>query len=87
MRLLLHQAVLSPHDAVAARSGLANAIFHHFAVKLPISRFQVRALLARNSLTQAATLLRVLQRDLTDSTVLRSIGVGMAHSLIAYQVT
>jgi adenylosuccinate lyase len=27
------------------------------------------------------------QRDLTDSTVLRSIGVGLAHSLIAYQAS
>jgi adenylosuccinate lyase len=27
------------------------------------------------------------QRDLTDSTVLRTIGVGMAHSLIAYGST
>ena len=27
------------------------------------------------------------QRDLTDSTVLRNLGVGMAHSLIAYQAT
>ena len=27
------------------------------------------------------------QRDLTDSTVLRAIGVGFAHSLIAYQAT
>ena len=27
------------------------------------------------------------QRDLTDSTVMRSIGVGMAHSLVAYQAT
>lgn len=27
------------------------------------------------------------QRDLTDSTVLRNLGVGMAHSLIAYQST
>jgi adenylosuccinate lyase len=27
------------------------------------------------------------QRDLTDSTVLRTIGVGLAHSLIAYQAT
>ena len=27
------------------------------------------------------------QRDLTDSTVLRSIGVGMAHSLVAYSAT
>eukprot|EP00468_Gymnochlora_sp_CCMP2014_P013332 CAMPEP_0167765086 /NCGR_PEP_ID=MMETSP0110_2-20121227/14461_1 /TAXON_ID=629695 /ORGANISM="Gymnochlora sp., Strain CCMP2014" /LENGTH=139 /DNA_ID=CAMNT_0007652699 /DNA_START=84 /DNA_END=499 /DNA_ORIENTATION=- len=46
--------------------GLANAIFSHFTVKLPISRFQ---------------------RDLSDSTVLRSIGVGAAHSLIAYRAT
>lgn len=43
--------------------GLANAIFHHLAQKLPISR---------------------LQRDLTDSTVLRNLGVPFAHSLIAY---
>jgi adenylosuccinate lyase len=27
------------------------------------------------------------QRDLTDSTVLRNLGVGLAHSLIAYQST
>jgi adenylosuccinate lyase len=42
--------------------GLANALFSHFAEKLPISRWQ---------------------RDLTDSTVLRNIGVGFAHVLIA----
>ncbi|GLR63126.1 adenylosuccinate lyase [Marinospirillum insulare] len=43
--------------------GIANAIFNHLAVKLPISRWQ---------------------RDLTDSTVLRNLGVGMGHSQIAY---
>jgi adenylosuccinate lyase len=42
--------------------GYANAIFHHFSEKLPVSR---------------------LQRDLTDSTVLRNIGVPVAHSVIA----
>ena len=42
--------------------GIANALFSHFAEKLPISRWQ---------------------RDLTDSTVLRTIGVGFAHTLIA----
>jgi adenylosuccinate lyase len=42
--------------------GIANAILHHLASKLPISR---------------------LQRDLTDSTVLRNIGVPFAHSIIA----
>jgi adenylosuccinate lyase len=42
--------------------GLANALFHHFSEKLPISR---------------------LQRDLTDSTVLRNIGVPVAHTIIA----
>ncbi len=42
--------------------GLANAIFDHLAMKLPISRWQ---------------------RDLTDSTVLRNLGVGVAHSVIA----
>ena len=44
--------------------GVANALFGHFATKLPVSRWQ---------------------RDLTDSTVLRTVGVGFAHSLIAYQ--
>ncbi len=43
--------------------GIANAIFDHLALKLPISR---------------------LQRDLTDSTVLRNIGVPFAHSVISY---
>lgn len=42
--------------------GIANALFEHLALKLPISR---------------------LQRDLTDSTVLRNVGVPMAHTLIA----
>lgn len=46
--------------------GIANALFEHFAAKLPISR---------------------LQRDLTDSTVLRNIGVPMAHTLIAIKAT
>jgi len=43
--------------------GIANAMFDHLALKLPISRWQ---------------------RDLTDSTVLRNLGVGFAHSLLAY---
>ncbi|MDD3286144.1 MAG: adenylosuccinate lyase [Bacteroidales bacterium] len=42
--------------------GLANAIFDHLSMKLPISR---------------------LQRDLTDSTVTRNIGVPLAHTIIA----
>lgn len=42
--------------------GVANALFGHFATKLPISR---------------------LQRDLTDSTVLRNIGVPFAHTILA----
>ena len=46
--------------------GLANAIFQHMSMKLPISR---------------------LQRDLTDSTVLRNMGVGFGYSLIAYKST
>ncbi|WP_319782122.1 adenylosuccinate lyase [Oceanisphaera sp. IT1-181] len=46
--------------------GLANAIFNHLAVKLPVSRWQ---------------------RDLTDSTVLRNLGVAVGYSLIAYQAT
>ena len=44
--------------------GLANALFHHLAEKLPVSR---------------------LQRDLTDSTVLRNIGVPMGHTIIAFK--
>ncbi len=43
--------------------GLANALFGHFADKLPLSR---------------------LQRDLTDSTVLRSLGVAIGHSVLSY---
>ena len=43
--------------------GIANAVFDHLAMKLPVSRWQ---------------------RDLTDSTVLRNLGVGVAHSSIAY---
>ena len=46
--------------------GIANALFEHFAAKLPISR---------------------LQRDLTDSTVLRNIGVPLSHTLIAIKST
>ncbi len=38
--------------------GIGNALFHHFAEKLPISRWQ---------------------RDLSDSTVLRNIGVAIGH--------
>ncbi|HTU65606.1 MAG TPA: adenylosuccinate lyase [Steroidobacteraceae bacterium] len=43
--------------------GIANALLHHFATKLPISRWQ---------------------RDLTDSTVLRNVGVALAHSVVAW---
>lgn len=43
--------------------GLANAMFDHLALKLPISRWQ---------------------RDLTDSTVLRNVGVGFSYSILAY---
>ncbi len=46
--------------------GIANAIFSHLSLKLPISR---------------------LQRDLTDSTVLRNIGVPFAHTVIALHST
>ena len=42
--------------------GVANALYTHLAMKLPISR---------------------LQRDLTDSTVLRNIGMPIAHSVIS----
>ncbi|XP_076882413.1 uncharacterized protein LOC143530877 [Bidens hawaiensis] len=42
--------------------GIANAVFDHLSMKLPISRWQ---------------------RDLTDSTVLRNIGVGLGYSLLA----
>lgn len=46
--------------------GIANALLHHFATKLPISRWQ---------------------RDLSDSTVLRNLGVAFGHSFIAYKAT
>ena len=46
--------------------GLANAIFDHLAMKLPISRWQ---------------------RDLTDSTVLRNIGVGFGYTMLACAAT
>lgn len=44
--------------------GVANALFMHFSLKLPISR---------------------LQRDLTDSTVIRTFGTAFGHSLIGYR--
>lgn len=43
--------------------GIANALFNHFAEKLPISR---------------------MQRDLSDSTVLRSVGSAFGYSLIGF---
>jgi len=46
--------------------GLANAMFDHLALKLPVSRWQ---------------------RDLTDSTVLRNIGVGFGYSMLACAAT
>jgi adenylosuccinate lyase len=42
--------------------GVANALFGHFAEKLPVSRWQ---------------------RDLTDSTVLRNLGVALGHAALA----
>jgi len=44
--------------------GLANTVFAHLAVKLPVSRWQ---------------------RDLSDSTVLRSLGTAFGHSLLAWK--
>ena len=44
--------------------GIANALFGHLAMKLPVSRWQ---------------------RDLTDSTVLRNMGVGFGYTTIALQ--
>ena len=46
--------------------GIANALFEHLSIKLPVSR---------------------LQRDLTDSTVLRTIGMPIAHTFIAFKST
>lgn len=43
--------------------GLANAVLHHLAEKLPVSRWQ---------------------RDLTDSTVLRNLGVALGYCAVAY---
>ena len=44
--------------------GIANALFAHFAAKLPVSRWQ---------------------RDLSDSTVLRNLGIAIGHSVIAFE--
>ncbi|MBV9159723.1 MAG: adenylosuccinate lyase [Candidatus Kaiserbacteria bacterium] len=44
--------------------GVANALFEHFARKLPVSR---------------------LQRDLSDSTVERTFGTALAHTIVAQQ--
>jgi adenylosuccinate lyase len=44
--------------------GVANALWRHFADKLPVSRWQL---------------------DLSDSTVLRNVGVAHAHTLIAWR--
>jgi len=44
--------------------GIANALFLHFAAKLPVSR---------------------LQRDLSDSTVIRAIGMPVGHSCLAFK--
>ncbi|RDI48744.1 adenylosuccinate lyase [Aquicella lusitana] len=46
--------------------GIANTLFEHMIMKLPISRWQ---------------------RDLSDSTVLRNVGVAIGHSILAYQST
>ncbi len=43
--------------------GIANALLHHFAQKLPVSRWQ---------------------RDLSDSTTLRNMGVALGHTLLAW---
>ncbi|RDX96433.1 purB [Mucuna pruriens] len=51
--------------------GVANGGLSHLSMKLPISRWQARPTL----------------RDLTDSTVLRNMGVGIGHSLLAYKST
>lgn len=44
--------------------GLANAVLHHLAEKLPVSRWQ---------------------RDLTDSTVLRNLGVALGYCAVSYR--
>jgi adenylosuccinate lyase len=44
--------------------GIANALWRHFAEKLPVSRWQ---------------------RDLSDSTVLRNLGMAFAYQLLAWQ--
>jgi adenylosuccinate lyase len=46
--------------------GIANALLHHLAAKLPISRWQ---------------------RDLSDSTALRNVGVAFGHTLLAWDAT
>ncbi|CDP18349.1 unnamed protein product [Coffea canephora] len=57
--------------------GVANGDLSHLSMKLPISRWQLL-------IDFCACHLR---RDLTDSTVLRNMGVGLGHSLLAYKNT
>ena len=61
-----HKVNPSDFENSEGNLGIANAIFSHLAMKLPISR---------------------LQRDLTDSTVLRNIGVPLGHTIIALHST
>lgn len=52
---------------------MANAILEHLSAKLPISRLNMQIVL----------LILRMQRDLTDSTVLRNLGVPFAHSILS----
>ena len=56
--------------------GMANAVLRFLASKLPVGRLSCPQLSVSR-----------LQRDLTDSTVLRNIGVPLGHGIIAIQST
>lgn len=76
--------------------GLANSNLGHMSSKLPISRWQVSCCDHHRAATHFIGLAKVgyllglkcvCQRDLSDSSVLRYIGVGLAQTLIAYSST
>lgn len=78
--------------------GKANAELAFLSMKLPISRMQVSSIFSIYYYDYVISLLErlktklslrkcynLLQRDLTDSTVLRNMGGALGHSLLAYK--
>ena len=80
LNMCLHFFSVNPIDFENAEGnlGLANTMLEHFATKLPVSRSAYLFVIVRD----IHSIFR-LQRDLTDSTVLRNLGVPIAHIVIA----